>query len=82
MITVMLTRHKGAFNSDSWAWELRKSLGLEFEVIAGDEFSESDPLYHGKFCTVVRNKNHGRISDPGAYLKALFAEFISLGGRV
>lgn len=72
---------KGAFNSDSWAWELRKSLGIEFEVISGEEFSESDPLYHGKFCTVVRNKNHGRINDPGAYLKALFAEFISLGGR-
>jgi D-amino-acid dehydrogenase len=72
---------QNAFNSDSWAWELRKSLGLEFDVIGGDEFSESDPLYHGKFCKVVRNKNHGRINDPGAYLKALFAEFISLGGQ-
>ena len=72
---------QNAFNSDSWAWELRKSLGLEFDVIGGDEFSESDPLYHGKFCKVVRNKNHGRISDPGAYLKALFAEFVSLGGQ-
>ena len=70
-----------SYNSDIWAWELRKSLGVTFSVISGEEFSKSDPLYREKFCKVVLNKNHGRISDPGVYLSFLFDEFIRQGGR-
>lgn len=70
-----------AYNSDTWSWELRKSLGVRFSVISGAEFSEIDPLYSGKFSKVVLNKEHGRISDPALYLNLLFEEFMRLGGK-
>lgn len=72
---------RAAFDADGWTWDLRRSVGLPHEVSTGAEFAREEPLYQGRFDTVVRNLNHGRINDPGAYLRALFDEFLRLGGR-
>lgn len=68
------------FEKDAYGWAVRKKNGVEYEVVTGSEFGQYDPLYANNFGTVVRCKNHGRISDPGAYVTALAAHFVDQGG--
>ncbi len=66
---------------DQSSWALRKQLGFELQVQSGEEYTQTDPLYAGKFHTVVRCKQHGMVTDPGAYVKALAEYFEDSGGR-
>ncbi len=69
-----------AFEGDAFAWEIRKKNGHVFEVLKGADLDKVDPLYRDRFKVVVANKNHGRISDPGAYIKHLAWHFTENGG--
>lgn len=71
-----------SFEADAYGWEKRKAAGYDFEVVSGADFATDDPAFGTAFETVVRCKNHGRISDPGAYVKALAEHFISQGGKL
>ena len=68
------------FYDDKKVWELRQNLGLPFEVFNANEFSKFDPFFNGLFDIVVRCKKHGKINDPGLYVKTLCDHFISKGG--
>lgn len=70
------------FEADSYGWDKRNAQNVEFEVVSGAEFAVYDPLFGDAFETVVRCKNHGRISDPGAYVQALAEHFVAQGGTV
>jgi len=69
-----------AFEADGYAWDKRRAAGFGFEVLDGQAYAQSDPIYDGTFHTVVRCPDHGRISDPGAYVKALCDHFVAEGG--
>ena len=71
-----------SFAADSWTRDLRRAHGFEIEELDGAEFSERDPMYPDQFAKVACYKNHGRISDPGAYLGALLEHFQSEGGQM
>ena len=70
------------FDADAYGWSIRKKNGVDFDVVTGAEYGQYDPLYANNFGTVVRCKNHGRISDPGAYVTALADHFIAEGGTL
>lgn len=70
------------FLADRRDWEKRSELGLKYDVISGAEYARDDPSYRTAFETVVRCKNHGRISDPGAYVQALCDHFVQQGGKL
>lgn len=70
------------FSLDRSVWDLRKKLGFKFEICQGSDFSNFDPFYDGLFDIVVRCKKHGKISDPGMYIKTLSDHFISQGGEL
>ena len=69
-----------AFSDDQLSWNLRAKLGYKFKVNSGSEFSLFDPFYDGLFNVVVRCQGHGRILDPGKYVKALCGHFVEQGG--
>jgi D-amino-acid dehydrogenase len=71
-----------AFKADAFAWEVRKRNGLKFQVLNQGEFEHLDPIYKNQFKLVVANKNHGKISDPGAYIRTLAEYFVSNGGTL
>ena len=71
-----------SFAADSWTRDLRRTHGFEIEELDGAEFSERDPMYLDQFAKVACYKNHGRISDPGAYLEALLEHFQLEGGQM
>lgn len=73
---------KESFDADAYGWKIRQENGVIFEVQSGAQFASYDPLYAKRFGIVVRCKNHGRISDPGAYVQALARHFEEEGGRL
>jgi D-amino-acid dehydrogenase len=73
---------RAAFEADAYSWEKRRAAGYKFEVVSGTEHALFDPAYGDAFDKVVRCKNHGRISDPGAYVKALADHFVDQGGAL
>ncbi|MFK7902689.1 MAG: NAD(P)/FAD-dependent oxidoreductase, partial [Nitratireductor sp.] len=73
---------KADFEADKFAWDIRKENGHKFEVLTKGQFKRIDPIYDGQFEVVVANKQHGKISDPGAYIKALATHFQKKGGTL
>lgn len=73
---------KASFDADRYSWEKRRAAGYEFEVVDGATYAEYDPIFGRAFETVVRCKNHGRISDPGRYVEALAEYFVAQGGQI
>jgi D-amino-acid dehydrogenase len=70
------------FEADSYGWSKRDAQGVQYDVVSGAEYATYDPVFGEAFGTVVRCKNHGRISDPGAYVKALADHFVAEGGKL
>ena len=70
------------FEADSYGWGKRDAQGVQYDVVSGAEYATYDPIFGEAFETVVRCKNHGRISDPGAYVKALADHFVAEGGTL
>ena len=70
------------FLADSYGWGKRDAAGVKYEVVTGREHAQDDPVFGNAFETIVRCKNHGRISDPGAYVRALTDHFIGQGGTL
>ncbi len=73
---------RAAFDADAYGWEKRHAAGCEFEVLSGADYATRDPTFGASFDTVVACKNHGRISDPGEYVKALADHFVDEGGTL
>jgi D-amino-acid dehydrogenase len=73
---------RAAFEADSYGWGKRDAAGVRYEVVSGAQHGDFDPIFGDAFETVVRCKDHGRISDPGAYVQALAEHFIDQGGTL
>lgn len=70
------------FDADRYGWGKRDAQGVRYEIVSGEDYAAFDPIFGSAFQTVVRCKNHGRISDPGAYVKALADHFVAQGGTL
>ena len=69
-----------AFEKDAWSWDLRLRNGHRFEEMDADALAAHDPALEGRFGYGVRKLDHGYISDPGAYVRALHGHFLASGG--
>jgi D-amino-acid dehydrogenase len=73
---------RAAYQGDAYAWTKRDAEGVKYEVLRGHEYAARDGIWGDAFDTVVACKEHGRISDPGAYVKALANHFVAEGGTL
>ena len=71
-----------AFEKDHFAWNLRSKLKHDFDILKGDALKNTDPIYRDAFKVIVVNKNHGKISDPGEYIKQLAKYFVNNNGEI
>ncbi|MHA3914483.1 NAD(P)/FAD-dependent oxidoreductase [Halovulum sp. GXIMD14793] len=55
---------------------------FDIQVLTGAEVAAKEPMLAQAFETLVVCPNHGRISDPGAYVEALAAHFEAEGGQI
>ncbi len=71
------------FEGDAFGWSLRKEAGIVWEELEGQAFHDYDPVFADEIGFGVKMpEHHGRITDPGAYVKALAAHLEASGGRV
>lgn len=77
---LFLYNDRAHYESDAFGWDLRKDLGFEWDVLEGEAFRAYDPVFSADIGCAARLKDHGVISDPGAYVKALahFAEGLGM----
>jgi len=75
-------RDRAAFEGDAFAWSIRKEHGITWEELEGPAFRAYDDLFAPDQSFAVRMGDHGRISDPGRYVKALAGHVEEQGGRI
>ncbi len=59
------------FEGDAFGWGLRKEMGFAWDELEGAAFRDYDPAFAPEMSFAVRCADHGRITDPGAYVKDL-----------
>lgn len=75
-------RDRAHFESDAFGWNVRAQNGFNWETLEGDAFTQFDPCFNPKLGFATKMENHGRISDPGQYVKDLAAHAIAQGARL
>ncbi len=70
------------FETDAFGWSLRGENGYEWEELEGAAFQEYEPSISQSLGFGVRSGDHGRITDPGQYVKDLAAEAQTLGAKL
>lgn len=73
---------KKAFAGDSFGWSIRRERAIAYEEMNPAQIADYDPALAGRVGYAVRCPDHGRIRDPGAYVKALASHFEESGGRL
>lgn len=76
-----LYRDRAAFEADRYGWNLRAENGITWDEIEGDDLKAIEPAYGSDLGFAVRMGDHGRISDPGAYVSALADHAVDQGAR-
>ncbi|MFK5979992.1 MAG: FAD-binding oxidoreductase [Rhizobiaceae bacterium] len=74
--------NRSHFESDSFGWGLRRDHGFIWDELEGSQFTEYDPIFAKELGLAVRLRNHGRIADPGQYVKDLARYVEKCGGRI
>ena len=74
-------RDRAHFEADAFGWDIRKAHGFDWQCLEGDAFRAYDPSFAKDLGFAVRLGNHGRIADPGRYVKDLASHIVATGGR-
>lgn len=70
------------FQGDKFVWDLRRASGFDWEEMEGEDFRSYDPVFDPSLNFAARMHDHGRISDPGQYIKDLAKHVVANGGRL
>ena len=74
---------RAAFEADAFAWKIRRDNGFAWDEIAGPALRAYAPALSAEAAGfAARLGGHGRIIDPGRYVKDLAAHFEASGGRM
>lgn len=76
-----LYKTRADFEAEAFSWGLRRDHGITWSEMSGAELSAFVPSLSPDLGFAVKMPDHGRITDPGQYVKDLCAHFESLGGR-
>lgn len=73
---------KAHFEADTFGWDVRRENGFTWDVLDRTALQDYDPCFSPNLACAVRMGEHGRITDPGAYVSALAQHLEQQGGRV
>ena len=76
---VYLYKDREHFEADAFGWRVRGDNGFSWDTLEGEAWRAYDPSFGPDTTFGVRLRDHGRISDPGAYVKSLASYAESLG---
>ncbi len=69
------------FESEKLSWDIRKKYGFKWREIGRDELQKFVPGLNPDCTFGICLSDHGRISDPGAYVKSLARHVVENGGQ-
>ncbi len=75
-------RGRSDFEKDRFDWDIRASHGFAWEELEGSAFADYDPVFAKALGFAVKLPDHGRITDPGQYVKDLATHVVANGGRL
>jgi len=70
------------YEKDSFGWQVRREHGFQWTELEGEAFHRYDPAFDKSLGFAVCLGQHGRITSPGDYVKALAAHFVKQGGQL
>lgn len=79
---VFIYNTRADYEADSFGFSVRKENGFEWELLEDQAFRDYDPIWGPQMTCAARFPDHGRISDPGQYVKDLAAHVQAQGGRL
>ena len=79
---VFLYRDRAHFEQDAFGWSVRRSHGFVWDELEGRAFSDYEPIFSEALGFAARVPRHGRIADPGRYVKDLAAHVERNGARM
>ena len=79
---LFLYRDRAHFEEDAFGWSIRRACGFEWEELEGQALADYDGSYSTDIGFAARLKDHGRITDPGGYVKALAAHAQANGAEI
>ncbi|MCG6904671.1 MAG: FAD-dependent oxidoreductase [Rhodobacter sp.] len=74
--------NRAHFAGDAFGWGIRRDHGFVWDELEDDAFHAYDPAFGRDLGFAVKLGNHGRIADPGQYVKDLAAHVVAQGGRL
>lgn len=78
---LFLYRDRAHYHADAFGWQIRKAHGFDWDILEGQAWRDYDAAFGPAISLAARVGGHGRISDPGAYVKALAGHAQALGAR-
>ncbi|MCE8512252.1 FAD-dependent oxidoreductase [Ruegeria pomeroyi] len=79
---LFLYNDRAHYQGDAFTWDLRRQNGFAWDEMEADEFRAYDPAFSTDLRFAIRLKDHGRITDPGQYVKDLAAHVVASGGQL
>ncbi|MGB7334165.1 MAG: FAD-binding oxidoreductase [Salaquimonas sp.] len=79
---VYVYRSRSEFEKEELSWDIRAKNGFKWKEIGPKELADFGSGISSEFQFGIALPGHGRITDPGAYAKALGAEIIAGGGKL
>lgn len=73
---------RGHYEGDAFGWGVRRAHGFEWDELDAAAFHAYDPAFAPHLGFAARLGGHGRIADPGRYVKDLAAHVVAQGGRM
>jgi len=70
------------YEADAFGWGLRRARGFKWDELEGAAFKTYDPTFAKHLAFAARLGDHGRIADPGQYVKDLAAHVVAQGGQL
>jgi D-amino-acid dehydrogenase len=75
-------RDRAAFAADAFGWSLRREAGFVWDELDAPALHAAEPAVSPDHRFAARLGGHGRIADPGAYVRALADHAVALGARL
>lgn len=77
-----LYNSRAHYEGDAFGWGLRREAGFTWSEMEAAAFNAYDNIFSPDIGFAACLGNHGRITDPGGYVKALARHLEAQGGRV
>lgn len=79
---VFVYKDRAHYEGDAFGFSVRKDNGFSWDVLEGPAWAEYDPIFGDQLGCAAVFGGHGRIADPGQYVKDLASHVVAQGGQL